>query len=333
MACFCYYKTIHLRGLDQMPEDKPLLLLPNHQNGLMDALLIAAYGNRAPYFLTRSDVFTNPLLKSLFNLLKMLPIYRIRDGRSSLGKNQGIFDTCARLLFRKEVILIFPEASHNIERRVRPLSKGFTRILFNAMEKYPGMDIRLVPVGINYADAAGFPDSAAFYFGKNMKFSSLFPSEDLRTASIQIREKVAAQIRLLTTHIKNEDQYESIIKRLDALKVNYLEPTKVNSLANDTSFESLKVNDPSGRPWYAIFLDLVFNILNFPILLIWKGIVKKRVPEIEFMSTYRFLFSIIFFPVFYALLFIVVGNSYNFGTSGVLVAGLFLFNLMYVKLR
>lgn len=322
-----------MKGLHQLPPNKPLLLLPNHHNALMDALLIAAYSKRSPYFLTRSDVFTNRVVKSFFNLLRMLPIYRIRDGRDSLSKNLGIFDTCSRLLYNKEVILIFPEANHNIKRRVRPLSKGFTRILFNTLEKYPDLDVRLVPVGINYVNAAGFPDSVAFNFGRDMKLRNLFESKDHRLTSMKIREKVAEQIRLLTTHIENEEQYEFIIKRLDSMKVNYLEPGKVNALVGDLSFGDLKTAEVSNPSRYFRFWDIIFNILNFPVLLIWRGIIKRKVPEIEFMSTYRFLFSVIFFPVFYALLLILVSHLHNFATAGMLAMGLFLFNLMYVKLR
>ena len=91
----------------------------------------------------------------------MIPIYRIRDGRESLKNNQAVFDLCSDLLQQKEAILMFPEANHNLKRRVRPLSKGFTRILFNTLLQAPETDIQIVPVGINYKDAVRFPDQVA----------------------------------------------------------------------------------------------------------------------------------------------------------------------------
>ena len=73
-ALHCYFSRIKTVGLDNIPESGPLMFLPNHQNALLDALLIAVNCRRKPYFLTRSDVFTNALFRSLFSFFHMLPV-------------------------------------------------------------------------------------------------------------------------------------------------------------------------------------------------------------------------------------------------------------------
>ena len=130
----CYYKEIRMEDMDRVPSKGPVMLLPNHQNGLMDPLLYAAFARGKPYFLTRSDVFGNKVLKWIFEGLRMMPIYRLRDGRQTLERNQEVFERCAALFAQGEQLLLFPEANHNLRRQVRPLSKGFTRTLARSFE-------------------------------------------------------------------------------------------------------------------------------------------------------------------------------------------------------
>lgn len=332
-ALFCYYKKVKIYGFSALQSNQPSMLLPNHQNALMDALLIAAYSKKAPYFLTRSDVFNNGLLRTLFRLLRMLPIYRLRDGRDNLTKNQEIFDRCAHLLKANASILIFPEANHNIRRMVRPLSPGFTRILFNTLNAYPGLDILLYPVGVNYIDAAGFPDSAAFYLGQPQNLNKLYNSEDLRMASMQIRAQISAAIKQLTTHIGEELPYEEIIDQLDGLQPNYLDPKACNKIIEELLLKEFKA--PPSKPKnlaYHIW-DGIFQLANLPVLLIWRGVIKQKIREIEFVSTYRFLFSLFFYPLYYALLLLLLSVLFSFGIAVAVTVLLFAFNLIYVKLR
>ena len=332
-ACYCYYKKIEMHGLRTLPKEGPLMVLPNHQNALLDALLIAAYSKRAPYFLTRSDVFTNALIRALFKLLRMLPIYRIRDGRDSLNKNHAIFDRCTELLGAGEVIVVFPEANHNSKRMVRPLSKGFTRILFQTLEKHPQLNIKLIPVGVNYIDLSGFPDSAAFYFGNDLELQVLNNSDDLRTAGMAIRQKVSDEIKCLTTHIGPEFIYEDVVAQLNRMQVNYLEPKQVNALIEDLPFDNLKVKEAKSSAVLKALWDVPFYILNAPVILAWRIITKPKVPEEEFMSTYRFLFSLMIFPIFYAVLLFIIGSRIGWPAAIASVLALFTFNVMYVKFR
>ena len=73
-----------------------------------------------------------------------MPIYRIRDGVQQLGKNQEIFEQCFSILNKQKALMIFPEGSHNRKRTIRPLSKGFTRILYGTLEKYLELNLLLL---------------------------------------------------------------------------------------------------------------------------------------------------------------------------------------------
>ena len=332
-ALYLYFGRIKISGLPHVPRDKPVVFLPNHQSALLDVLLIAVKCNRKPYFLTRSDVFKNDILKTVFNFFQMIPIYRIRDGRESLKNNQAIFDYCARLLQNNNAILMFPEANHNLQRRVRPLSKGFTRILFNALEKQPQLDIQMVPVGLNYRDAKIFPDRVALYYGKAIAVQKLYDLEDLSGSVECIKTEVFNSLKMLTTHIDDESKYQTIVEKMDAMGIDYLNPEKVNTvLASFESSNSEPISKPKPKPSLSLkLLKGLFILLNFPLWLLWIVTLKPKVPEMEFMGTFRFAFALLVFPIYYLLLFLVAAFVWSGSIGALVVAALFLFNVVYVR--
>ena len=298
-----YFSKIKIEGLQNVPSGKPIMFLANHQNALLDALLIATHCSRKPYFLTRSDVFKTAVLKSFFEFLQMIPVYRIRDGKNSLAGNNAIFERCSKLLQGREAILLFPEGNHSLKRRVRPLSKGFTRILFLALENHPSLDIGIVPIGVNYANAEKFPDKAALYYGKEIRVQDFFNKEDLTGSVGRLKEEVYHQLKKLTTHIDEESSYGDIVGKLDRANVDYLDPVRVNIILEKEAFP---VHGSIGKgeigPKYYILRGLLF-VLNIPMIVIWSKVIKPKVSEPEFLSTVRFMYGLIFFPFFYLLLF------------------------------
>ena len=216
-------------GMTNIPQDKAVVLLPNHQNALLDPLLIAAYARgKKPYFLTRSDVFTGGFLMAVFDALRMIPIYRLRDGRDTLQKNQAVFDRCARLLSQGGHLLLFPEANHNLRRQVRPLSKGFTRIVLHTLDCFPQTDLQLLPVGCNYQRPSGFPDRVAFQFGHPIPASVFLGGGNPRDSAVAMKEHLVESLTGLTTHVPPQRDYGQAIGELDRLRPDYLDPEPLN---------------------------------------------------------------------------------------------------------
>lgn len=329
-AFFLYYKRISLFHTERIPEKGPILFLPNHQNALMDPLIMAAFAKRKPYFLTRSDVFANRVLRAFFSFLQMMPIYRLRDGRSKLSNNEAIFETCSDLLLQGKSLVIFPEADHNLQRRVRPLSKGFTRFLFRSLERDPEFNPALIPVGVNYKNAAGFPDSAAFYFGDPIYFQDVL-GQDTQDTIQGCKDALFSQLVQLTTHVADEDYYEEIISRLDGIRIDYLDPQTVNARIQDWQNipeQLVKKELIAKSSW-----DVVFIILNLPVILLWRIGVRRLVPEIEFMSTFRFLYAVLAYPVFYLIAYAILVPNLSWHVVLACLGGHFLHNFLYVKLR
>ena len=332
LGLHCYHRKIQVYGLENIPKNKPVLFLPNHQNALIDVLLIAVDCNRKPYFLTRSDVFGGSMLDALFKYVRMIPIYRIRDGRSTLAKNDVVFDNCAKVLGQGEAIVMFPEGNHSLKRRVRPLSKGFTRVLFRTAELYPELEIQIIPVGVNYSNAQKFPSSAAVYFGEPISFQKQYDKENLAQSVVRIRKMVAMSLKTLTTHISSEEDYAENVTYLEAQNVDFLNPVHCNRLLKEKVTLANPVRDES-KPVInrASIFQVMFSVLNLPVLLVWRFVVKPKVPEPEFMGTFRFATMFAGFFFYAGFLFFLLWMTLNVWWATGSLCLLWIYNICYLK--
>ena len=160
-----YFSSLIVEGREHIPKKGAVLFTANHQNAFLDALLLVSHNGRKTHFVARAEVFKKPIFKWLLSLINMMPIYRIRDGWQSLQHNEAIFRACYEILGKKETLLIFPEGNHGFDRRLRPLSKGFTRIAFGAMTEHPDLELQIVPLGINYEKHQAFRSKVRIRYG------------------------------------------------------------------------------------------------------------------------------------------------------------------------
>ena len=305
---FFYFKSVKVYGVENVPKAKPVLFLGNHQNALLDALLIATKCKRFSYFLTRAAVFKKPLVSKILNSLQMLPVYRVRDGWNNLTNNNAIFDACTSLFKNNEAVVIFPEGSHNLARRVRPLSKGFTRIVFDTLEKHPDLDIQLIPVGLNFVNAKDFPDSAALYFGKPISAKS-FVSEHRNEAVVNLKSKIKSELSNLTTNIP-EDAYEEVLNKLDALNVNYLNPNEVNTCITSNFKDCIQNKKASNKNLKLVLKHLMIATLLLPYLA-WQFIFKPKIKELEFTATFRLAVGLTLVPIYLLLIFVLLSLTFS----------------------
>jgi hypothetical protein len=104
-------------------------------------------------FLARADIFRKKLTAALLRFIRILPVYRIRDGYNTLGQNQETFDEVIIALRQNISVGIFPEGGHFASKELRPLKKGIARMAFQAeKESQFALGLQIVPVGLDYSD-------------------------------------------------------------------------------------------------------------------------------------------------------------------------------------
>ncbi len=201
-----FYKKVVYVNREKVPLRQPVIFTPNHQNALMDALAIEFSFDNQFVFVARSDIFKNRFIASILYFFKILPVYRIRDGYESLKKNEMIFKKTLDIIRNKNGFVIFPEGNHAGIRRLRGLKKGFARIAFQAEEAGDFMlDMRVVPVGINYSDYEHFRSELLVVFGDAFPVSPYFEAfkENPAVAYNQLKKKLSEAIKPLIVHIES----------------------------------------------------------------------------------------------------------------------------------
>jgi 1-acyl-sn-glycerol-3-phosphate acyltransferase len=171
-----FFRKWQVAGLEQVPDHKPIIMVCNHQNAFLDALLVLSSLKKSPWFFARSDVFNNSAAASLLHSLKMLPIYRFQDGGISVLKgNQDSFGKAIALLRQGERILIFGEGNHGEDWQLRPLQRGFAKLAFRALQEHPDMDLRILPVGLQYEKRNEVYSEVLVSFGESLPAAAYVP--------------------------------------------------------------------------------------------------------------------------------------------------------------
>lgn len=226
-----FYRKVEFTGLDNFDHTKATLIGPNHQNALMDPLaVLASVPYTAPVFLARQDIFKSKLLGNFFTGINMLPVFRIRDGAETLGKNEEIFERCAELLELKRTVVIFPEAQHTCYRSVLQLKKGVMRVAFRAAERTNfDIDLQIVPAGIYYESYTPYRTILLVNYGKPVfikDYAELY-AQNQQAAMLQLRDDLRERILPLAIHIKNMEFYEVYENSRDLFDFYY---AQINSL-------------------------------------------------------------------------------------------------------
>jgi 1-acyl-sn-glycerol-3-phosphate acyltransferase len=217
------HRRITISGRENIPKNMALIFAPNHQNALMDAMAVLLHVRHQPVWLARADIFGNPVINKILHFLKISPVYRIRDGKDNLAKNDEVFDLAMRVLKNKRALAVFPEGMHTFRRQSAPHKKAIPRIAFMAAEheKFT-MDIAIVPVGLFYSHYYHFHRRLLVQFGKPIyikDYAAAF-AENQNTAMLALRDELRKRIFSLTLNITSRAHYESILMLTDMATVN-----------------------------------------------------------------------------------------------------------------
>ena len=145
-----HYRSVTIRGRENLPQHDAYILAPCHQNALMDALLILLIHPRPIAFLARADIFQKKAQAKALNFLRIGPVYRIRDGRDNLSRNDQVFKNSREVLEKGVPLCLMAEGTHNDKHQMLPLVKGMFRIACGTQKELGDKPLYIVPVGLDY---------------------------------------------------------------------------------------------------------------------------------------------------------------------------------------
>jgi len=206
-----FYRKVVVLNNYKVPANEPLIFTPNHQNALMDALAMLFSVKNQLVFMARSDIFKK--FAPILYFMKILPIYRIRDGIDTLKKNKAVFDKTVDVLNAYNGLVILPEGNHKDERRLRPLKKGFARIAFQTEETGSvEQGLQIVPVGIDYDNYTDCRSRQLINFGEPIKVSDFLKAyqENPAIGLNKIKDYLALHMKPLMIDIESTEYYQLI---------------------------------------------------------------------------------------------------------------------------
>ena len=308
-----YYNQIFFRdikeyGYQNIPKDGGVLFSPNHQGAFLDPLLIGSMTPKKITSLTRSDVFGGPL-QWFLDALQMLPVYRIRNGYSNLKKNDITFKKCFELLGEGKFLMMFSEGGHHDEYYLKKLSKGSSRLAYQAQNYNNDKKIYILPVGINYGHHKQTCTTLHLVYGKPLLVSDFIDSKLNEAENINlIREELQIRMQACLWLPFETEKY-------------HIQKECINRITTKMSFDDLKkalresLSDlPKRRNTTKIgsILTLVLSIPNIIPLWITRKIINQFDDKV-FVSSMKYALGAFLFPIWW--LFTSVFIAYYFGNS------------------
>ena len=254
-----FHRDVAVEGALNIPNNKPVVLVSNHQNALMDAVLICGVLEKQCHWLTRADMFKSAIGNKLLRGLNMLPVYRDRDKLDDLSvKNAEIFRICRERLRKNCIISLFPEGTHRGLYKLWPFKKGAARLLAGAVEE--GIEtIIILPVGLDYTSFYEFGGSVMIRIGKPVALQELCDIHALPSpkGQYELTEKLRQLLLPLVTHIQSDDYREAFTTLRGLIEFTSGKKT----LLERQEFFTYFVNDVAAREQHSEFLSNVVSPL------------------------------------------------------------------------
>ncbi len=222
VAARLFYRRFKVIGRGNFPKKgTPVILVANHQNALIDPLLCCLTAPRQLHFLTRADVFRNPLLRPFVLALNMLPVYRVRDVEvGKQARNLLTFNTVIARMKRGAAVGIFPEGNHGNMKVIRPLKKGLAQLIDIMAEDSDELrEVLIVPVGIDYSDYDHSRSSVVIRYGSGFKVNDLLFGQGERLERYRaIMRRVHENMLTVTLHLDPKEHY-AVLRLAEALLI------------------------------------------------------------------------------------------------------------------
>jgi len=206
-----FYRNLHVRNSTRVCDaDAPVLLISNHQNALMDPLLCCIASPVQLNFLTRADVFKNPLAKKVLLGLNMLPVYRPHDKVNIIESNAPTFRESLTRLENNQIVSLFPEGTHQPDQNLKPFKKGAARLIGDVFDAGKSDRIIIQPIGLHFTNImhSGYPGFV--HFGEQMVIMAdeleLDP-ENRSKMVLGLTKRLRDSLEKCVVHIDEDEHY------------------------------------------------------------------------------------------------------------------------------
>jgi glycerol-3-phosphate O-acyltransferase / dihydroxyacetone phosphate acyltransferase len=197
-----FYRDLEVTGRANLRGDRPMLVVANHFNALLDAVLVMHAIGGLPRFVAKAALWRTRWARPLLWLAGMVPVERSQDGGDT-RRNRVTFAACARHLVRGRSVALFPEGGLSPTPALRPVKSGAARIAISARDA-GAEGMLILPIGLVYEDKLALRSRALVRIGRPIDLDrylhtqgSCDPGPDDRHTVRALTSEIEQQLREL----------------------------------------------------------------------------------------------------------------------------------------
>ncbi|MEA5513279.1 1-acyl-sn-glycerol-3-phosphate acyltransferase [Nodularia sp. UHCC 0506] len=142
-----FFRKIEITGQENIPLTGPVILAPTHRSRWDSLVIPYATGRCVTGRDLRFMVTINECQGLQGLLVKSMGGFPVDPQRPAITTLRHAVE----LLQQGEIVVIYPEGNIYRDGKVHPLKPGIARLSLSAESSQPGLDIKILPVSINYS--------------------------------------------------------------------------------------------------------------------------------------------------------------------------------------
>ena len=198
IAIHWFYGEIRVAGKERVPTHGPLLIAVNHQNALVDSLIVGWVVPRRITMTAKATLADNRVMAFLFRILHVVPLRRASDEAKKMdrspvdrSRNREAFSEIIDSLRDGQAVLIFPEGKSHNEFGLEPLKTGMARLALQARDDSAIKDIRILPLGLVFEDKGAPGTAVGARIGDAIELDP-WPGDDPKALTEEIANRLRA---------------------------------------------------------------------------------------------------------------------------------------------
>lgn len=144
-----YFGGIEITGQENIPLTGAVILAPTHRSRWDPLLLAYATGRCVTGRHLRFMVTINECQGLQGWIVRKMGGFPVDPEHPAIGTLRH----AVKLLEQEEILVIYPEGNIYRDGKLHPLKPGIARLSLNAESLHPGLNVKIIPIGINYTQS------------------------------------------------------------------------------------------------------------------------------------------------------------------------------------